>query len=82
MDQEKQNWNIYYIKGAWRKATKKEKKKKHKEVGKKIGRSAAAALIQPPSLFRSLSVVVELMGNIYATVDRGTTDGKTEKGVK
>lgn len=42
MDQEKQNWNMYYIKGAWRKATKKEKK--HKEVGKKIGRSAAAAL--------------------------------------
>lgn len=81
MDQEKQNWNMYYIKGAWKKATKKEKK--HKEVGKNIGRSAAAALTQPPSLFRSLSVVVELMGNIYATVDRGTTDGKTEKkGVK
>ena len=58
------------------------KKEKHKEVGKKIGRSAVAALIQPPSLFLPASVVVKLMGNISATVETeacsGTRDGKTE----
>ena len=52
----------------------------------KIGRSAAAALLQPPSLFLSGSVVVQLMGNISATVETeactGTRDGKTEEAVK
>lgn len=33
-------------------------RKKKKEVGMKIGRSAVAALIQPPSLFLPASVVV------------------------
>lgn len=52
----------------------------------KIGRSATAALIQPPSLFLSASVVVQLMGNISATVETeactGTRDGKTEEAMK
>ena len=49
----------------------------------KISRSAMVALIQPPSLLLSASVVVQLMGNISATVDTeactGTRDGKTEE---
>lgn len=62
------------------------REEKNKEVGMKIGRSAVAALIQPPSLFLSASVVVQLMGNISATVETeactGTRDGKTEEAVK
>lgn len=60
--------------------------KKKKEVGMKTGRSAVTALIQPPSLFLSASVVVQLMGNISATVETeactGTRDGKTEEAMK
>ncbi len=52
----------------------------------KTGRSALTALIQPHSLFLSGSVVVQLMGNISATVETeactGTRDGKTEEAMK
>lgn len=51
-----------------------------------MGRSAIAALLQPPSLFLLVSVVVQLMGNISATVEteacKGTRDGKTEEAKK
>lgn len=43
-----------------------QKEKEEKEVGKKKGISAVTAFIQSPSLFLSVSVVVQLMGNISA----------------